>query len=95
MTAADMRFEPSTLTVQPGQKVRVSLTNKGEAPHNVEFELPEGEKEFEENLAPGETKTLEFTAPEKPGEYTFYCPVGNHRERGMTGTLTVAETGGS
>jgi uncharacterized cupredoxin-like copper-binding protein len=23
------------------------------------------------------------------GEYTFYCPVGNHEQAGMSGTLTV------
>jgi uncharacterized cupredoxin-like copper-binding protein len=23
------------------------------------------------------------------GEYEFYCPVGNHKDAGMEGTLTV------
>jgi uncharacterized cupredoxin-like copper-binding protein len=23
------------------------------------------------------------------GEYKFYCPVGNHEQAGMVGTLTV------
>jgi uncharacterized cupredoxin-like copper-binding protein len=26
----------------------------------------------------------------KPGKYTFYCPVGDHRAEGMEGTLTVS-----
>jgi hypothetical protein len=25
----------------------------------------------------------------EPGEYEFYCPVGNHKDEGMEGTLTV------
>jgi uncharacterized cupredoxin-like copper-binding protein len=25
----------------------------------------------------------------EPGEYKFYCPVGNHEQAGMVGTLTV------
>ena len=26
---------------------------------------------------------------DKPGRYVWYCPVGDHRERGMKGTITV------
>jgi plastocyanin len=29
------------------------------------------------------------TADLEPGEYEYYCPVGNHEAEGMTGTLTV------
>jgi plastocyanin len=25
----------------------------------------------------------------KPGEYEYYCPVGNHKAEGMEGTLSV------
>ena len=30
-----------------------------------------------------------LTADLKAGDYTFYCPVGNHRAAGMEGTLIV------
>ncbi|MDX6683995.1 MAG: hypothetical protein QOF86_123 [Baekduia sp.] len=36
---------------------------------------------------PGGTSSLSVKL--KPGKYTFYCPVGNHRAQGMEGTLTV------
>lgn len=26
----------------------------------------------------------------EPGEYTWYCPVGGHKDEGMEGKITVA-----
>jgi uncharacterized cupredoxin-like copper-binding protein len=39
-------------------------------------------------IQPGASVTVEFVA-EKAGEYTFYCPVNGHREKGMEGKLIV------
>jgi plastocyanin len=75
--------------VEPGQPLRVTLVNRGSVPHNLEFELPTGEVELEQNLPPGERRTLELTAPREPGRYVDYRPVGEHRQRGMEGTLLV------
>ena len=41
----------------------------------------------------GETDVLGFAAPAEPGEYVFYCSVGNHRSRGMEGKLIVTGAG--
>lgn len=37
----------------------------------------------------GETVTVDFTAPAKPGQYTFLCTFPGHFAGGMKGTLTV------
>lgn len=37
----------------------------------------------------GETVEVTFTAPEKPGEYTYICTFPGHFMAGMKGTLTV------
>lgn len=84
-----MRYNPSEIKVQPGQNLRITLINHGDTEHNIEFELPDGEEELENNVQPGEQASLEFQAPEEAGTYTFYCPVDDHRERGMTGQLIV------
>jgi plastocyanin len=90
--ASGMDFEPSRIDARPGEKLLIQLINKGEAAHNIEFELPTGEVELDENVAPGRSGSLMFVTPAEPGSYTFYCPVANHHERGMQGKLIIGET---
>jgi len=91
VVATDFEFKPSKIEVAPGEKVQIKLVNQGEKPHNIEFELPSGEIELEEALAPKETGTLTFEAPKKAGKYVLYCPVGMHKDHGMIGHLVVAQ----
>jgi plastocyanin len=91
IVADDMEFHPGVFDVKAGDTVRISLRNASAMPHNIVFELPGGDVRLNEDLAPGETGTLEFTAPSEPDAYVFYCPVGNHREQGMEGRMMVGE----
>ena len=54
-------------------------------PHAVEVE-GNGVEEESETVTGGET---ELSVDLEPGTYTYYCPVGKHRQEGMEGTLTV------
>lgn len=89
MTARDFSYTPSELTVTPGQKVLVRLHNEGPSSHSLVFELPSGNVALPVILAFGETAEVEFVAPSDAGNYSYYCPVGNHRQEGMFGTLVV------
>ena len=89
--ASDMDYQPNEITVQAGQDLSVALLNQGEEEHNIEFELPSGEKILAKNVQPGKSDILEFKAPQEPGTYTFYCPVENHHEKGMEGKLIVVK----
>jgi azurin len=40
-------------------------------------------------LGPGESDTIEFTAPTDPGEYVFLCSFPAHMFAGMRGIMTV------
>jgi azurin len=40
-------------------------------------------------LGPGESETIEFTAPNEPGEYIFLCSFPAHMFAGMRGVMTV------
>ena len=85
--ATDFKFDPSDPSVTPGT-VAFKVTNDGETLHNLEVEGPSGEAELPEDLQPGQEG--EFTVDlDKPGTYEFYCPVGNHRDLGMVGEVTV------
>ena len=46
-----------------------------------------GIEEETAEISPGESAVLEVNLD--PGTYVLYCPVGDHKERGMDGTVTV------
>jgi uncharacterized cupredoxin-like copper-binding protein len=91
ISETDFKLDPSDPTVEPGT-VSFEVTNDGAVDHNLEVEGPEGEQELEQDLSPGESGTLTVDLSQ-PGSYEMYCPVGDHRDRGMEGEVTV--TGGS
>ena len=90
VTATDYAFQPDRITVQAGETVALTLVNEGSHDHAIELHLDGSERESDQ-VAPGERTTLVFQAPTAPGSYTTYCPIEDHRERGMTGTLAVSE----
>jgi uncharacterized cupredoxin-like copper-binding protein len=88
LTATDFKFNPSETTVGSG-KVTFNEKNDGQVAHSLEIEdvTPGHDEELEGNVSPGQSGTL--TADLKPGKYEFYCPVGNHKQMGMEGEITV------
>jgi plastocyanin len=80
-----LKFDKSTLTAQPG-KVTIVMDNPSDLPHAVEIE-GSGVEVAGETVGKGGVSKA--SADVKAGEYEYYCPVGNHKEAGMEGTLTV------
>lgn len=81
-------FSVATLTAHEGALVNLTMTNGDQDPlvgHNF---VIEGVNETLGTIQPGESGTFSFTAP-APGEYTFYCSIGDHRSRGMEGKFVV------
>ncbi len=77
-------WEPASLDA-PAGSVTITLVNDSDVPHAVEVE-GNGIEEESETITGSQT---ELSGDLEPREYTFYCPVGNHRAGGMEGTLTV------
>ncbi len=76
-------FDPDQISAPAGATVRLTFTNEATVPHNLTFGDPINAA-TEVIVDPGESETIEFTAPEA-GEYTFVCTL----HPGMEGTLTV------
>lgn len=84
----EFSLDPADITLdQPGTYV-FRAVNSGGVVHALEIE-GEGIEEETENVQPGESTKLEVNLD--PGTYKLYCPVGDHEERGMVGTVTVEE----
>lgn len=84
-------FDPSTASVPAGALVHVTFTNSDLVPlidHNWVVEgVPDAGSPI---VGPGESADFDFTAPATPGSFAYYCSLGDHRDRGMDGTLTVS-----
>ncbi|MCE7939798.1 MAG: ScyD/ScyE family protein, partial [Chloroflexi bacterium CFX6] len=84
----------ATLSAEVDEDLTVNLKNVGAAPHDIVFELDGGRVERTAVIRGGENASVTFQTPLTPGEYVYYCSVGNHRARGMEGKLTVTASSG-
>jgi cytochrome c oxidase subunit 2 len=84
MTAERFRFEPSVITVNQGDKVRLEITSK-----DVTHGFAMKEYKISRKLKPGQTELIAFIA-DKPGTFNFHCNVFcGVGHLGMKGKLTV------
>jgi plastocyanin len=81
----ELSYDKDSLETGPG-RVTIRLTNESQVPHNVVLERDGEDIGATETITQSRT---ERTFNLQTGEYTFYCSVGNHRQAGMEGTLTV------
>lgn len=77
--------ENPTLVVPAGAPVTVNL-NTTQSFHDFVVEGMSGAAT--DAIGVGASDSVTFT-PTEPGEYTYYCSIGSHREMGMVGTLIV------
>ncbi|MGB1696813.1 MAG: plastocyanin/azurin family copper-binding protein [Thermoplasmatota archaeon] len=82
-------FDKATLAVNQGDVVTLTFSNDDVLPivnHDWYLEVLDVGTAV---IGSGETDTITFTVDLEPGEYVFYCTVGNHRGDGMEGMLVV------
>lgn len=82
--ATEMAFDPSALEITAGEPVNLTITNTGQAFHDLTID----ELDLQIGVDSGQTTTAGLEIDE-PGEYVYYCSVPGHANAGMQGTLTV------
>ena len=83
---ADFSYAPASLSVSPGQAVRLNVTNGGEFPHTFTIDgLVDSS-----TINPGASRAVEFT-PAQAATLTYYCTI--HGRARMSGQLVVGAGG--
>jgi uncharacterized cupredoxin-like copper-binding protein len=91
ITETDFALEPSSVELEAPGTYAFEVANDGQVAHALEVE-GEGIEEETETLDPGERATLTVTLD--GGSYELYCPIGDHKDRGMVGKAVVQGSGG-
>ncbi len=76
-----MVLDPSTV---PAGAVKFEVANTGKYPHALAID---GVSERTAELAAGQKATLSVKL--RPGTYSLYCPIDDHRGLGVQAKLTV------
>ncbi len=84
VVAADMRFEPSTITVDAGEALNLTLRNDDEIVHDLT--IPALGVRVVADPRGDATAGLRL---DDPGTYAFFCSIPGHQQAGMRGTLVV------
>ena len=103
LTLNEFQFQPTEITVNVGQPIKLVLKNNGTVLHDfvstdamVEVMEEHGamhdmagmQTNMHAAIEAGQESTLEFKATQA-GTYTFYCTIAGHKEAGMVGKLIV------
>ncbi|HEX2045694.1 MAG TPA: cupredoxin domain-containing protein [Gaiellaceae bacterium] len=91
IVGTEFALDPARVEVDAPGTYTFVFRNEGGTVHALEVDGHGVEEETEE-IGAGETAELTVELAEA-GEYELYCPVGNHRDQGMEGTLVVGAAG--
>jgi hypothetical protein len=72
--------------IPPGPAV-LTIENRGALVHNLFIQGAGIDRAAGDSIEAGKSATLDVLF--KPGTYTFYCPIPNHRKNGEEATITI------
>lgn len=94
VSETEFSISPASINLPRAGTYALEVTNDGQITHALNIEESGGGNEGEGgDIAPGEMKTVRFTFS-GDGTFEMYCPIGNHKDQGMEGTIMVGSAGG-
>jgi plastocyanin len=88
ISASEYSYNPASISLTKGEKVRLTLMNVGNMSHDLVIEGTDIKTKL---VGRGKSDVVEFTVPEDVNELIFYCSIANHRALGMEGKFLVGE----
>ena len=86
-TEADFTIELDKSDLAAGTYT-ITVNNEGDATHDLVVEKDGNDVAKSDTVGPGDSTTL--TVDLEPGDYVFYCSIGDHRQMGMETPVTVS-----
>lgn len=76
LDASDQFFDPTCVTGVSGDTVSLTITNTGQALHNIQIE----DQDLDEDISPGETVTVDVEVGSEPVAFTckYHSSLGMH-----------------
>lgn len=87
LSESDSAITPANPRVTGTHLVSFEVTNNGSITHSFAVRTPFGVVKSD-RIAPGQQGGVEVDLI-RPGIYSFYCPLGDHRVKGMQGSVVV------
>ena len=89
VTATDFKFDPADQAFKAGEKIKITMTDKGAVDHTWVLQDANGAELVKLEVKVGATASKEFTAPAAAGTYNIICDIAGHKEAGMLAKATV------
>lgn len=85
---ADFKITPNEITVRAGEII-FAFENTGRYTHDFRIESVDNDDVDVKAPKIGARRSREWSVTVAPGTYRISCPISNHDQRGMEGTLVV------
>jgi uncharacterized cupredoxin-like copper-binding protein len=85
LSESEFTIAPATPRVTGTHQVQFEITNNGSVTHSFAIRTPFGVLKSEP-IPPGQKGGVTVDLI-KPGVYAFYCPLHDHRQKGMQGSI--------